>query len=332
MTRIVVTIILAIASCMPGLGQTTKKLSQQTPEQIESQVLELLSAGKQSDAEELLNANIRDFKNHQRVVFLLACCTRSRFMVRDAAPIFAAVANMGTNSPAGKCALHILYLDTKKDSDQHFSALRNLVENNPADLMLRWMMAVQCRTYDKNEEGCKHYAKLLEKWNPGPVLVHQTYGNLLDELDKFEEALVFRRKAVELEPAGWSYQGLGDTLAALRRFKEANEAYSKSVELAPENSSYWRSWAWGLGQEKRYPEAIMKCKQAFSVNPKDYKALVYWGWCLETQGNYKEAIEKYKEALTINSAYEYAKKHIKDLESRIATKPSQTSNGKTDTK
>jgi tetratricopeptide (TPR) repeat protein len=317
---------------MPGLGQTTKKLSQQTPEQIESQVLELLSAGKQSDAEELLNANIRDYKNHQRVVFLLACCTRSRFMVRDAAPIFAAVANMGTNSPAGKCALHILYLDAKKDSDQHFSALRDLVENNPTDVMLRWMMAVQCRTYDKNEEGCKHYAKLLEKWNPGPVLVHQTYGNLLDELERFEEALVARRKAVELEPAGWSYQGLGHTLASLSRFKEANEAYSKSVGLAPENPSYWRSWAWGLGQEKRYPEAIMKCQKALSINPKDYKALGSWGWYLEIQGKHKEAIEKYKEALKINNSYEYAKRHMKDLEGQIAAQPAPASNEKKEAK
>jgi tetratricopeptide (TPR) repeat protein len=317
---------------MPGLGQTTKKLSQQTPEQIESQVLELLSAGKQSDAEKLLNTNIKNYKNNQRVVFLLACCIRSRFMVRDAAPVFAAVINMGTNSPSGQCAFHILYLDAKKDSDQHFSALRDLVENNPDDLMLRWMVAVQCATYEKNEEGCKHFAKLLEKWNPGPVLVHQEYGNLLDGLKRFEEALVSRRIAVELEPAGWSYVGLGYTLAGLNRFKESNEAYSKSVKLAPENPLYWRSWAWGLGQEKRYSDAIMKCQKALSIDPKDYKALDSWGWYLEVQGKNKEAIEKFKESLEINSSDEYAKKHLKDLEDQIATKPSQTANGKTDTK
>lgn len=332
MTRLVVSMILAIACCMPCLSQTTKKSPQQSPERLESQFLELLSAGKQSDAEKLLNTNIKNYKNNQRVVFLLACCVRSRFMVRDAAPIFKAVVNMGTNSPTGQCAFHILYLDAKKDSDQHFSALRDLAENNPDDLMLRWMMAVQCRTYDKNEEGCKHYAYLLKKWSPGPVLVHQTYGNLLDKLNRFEEALVERRKAVELEPAGWSYQGLGDTLVSLSRFKEANEAYSKSVELAPEDPSYWRSWARGLGQEKRYPEAIAKCKKALSINPKDYKALGSWGWYLEAQGKIKEAIEKFKEALAINSSYEYAKNHMKNLETQIAAQHAPASNERKDSK
>jgi tetratricopeptide (TPR) repeat protein len=320
MRRSVFILILA-ALCMPCLSQPFKKATPLSPERIESQFLELLSAGKQSDAEELLNTNVKNHLNNQRIVFLLACCVRSRFMVRDAVPIFVAAMNMGTNSPSGQCALHILYLDSKKESDQHFSALRELVENNPGDPILRWMMAVQCRTYDKNEEGCKHYAKLLEKWNPGPVLVHQTYANLLDELKKFEEALVERRKAVELEPAGWSYEGLGLTLTSLGRFKEANEAYAKAVELAPENSSYWRSWACGLGQEKKYPEAIAKCKKALSVNPKDYKVLSTWGWYLEVQGKNKEAIEKYKEALIINPSYAYAKNHLKDLEKQIVTQP-----------
>jgi len=331
MRRSVFILILA-ALCMPCFSQPLKKATQQSPEQIESQFLALLSAGKQSDAEELLNTNVKNHLNNQRVVFLLACCIRSRFMVRDAASVFSAVVNMGTNSVAGQCAFHILYLEARKDPDQHFSALLNLVENTPDDLMLRWMMAVQCATYEKNEEGCKHYAKLLEKWNPGPVLVHQEYGNLLDGLKRFEEALVSRRIAVELEPAGWSYEGLGYTLAGLNRFKESNEAYSMSVKLAPENPLYWRSWAWGLGQEKRYPEAIEKCKKALSLNPKDYKALGSWGWYLEVQGKNKEAIDKFKEALTINRSYEYAKNHLNDLEKQLATQPNQTTNKKPDVK
>ena len=63
-----------------------------------------------------------------------------------------------------------------------------MVENHPADPLLRWMMAIQCRSRGDNEKGVVHFAKLLEQWSPGPVLVHQTYANLLDNLDQYEEA------------------------------------------------------------------------------------------------------------------------------------------------
>ncbi len=305
----------------PSLATQTPLSIPRSPAQIESRVLKLLGAGKQSDAEEYLDTYAPQHKNNQRVVFLLACCVRSRFMVREAAPIFAAVAEMGTNSVTGQCALQILYLDVRKDTEQHFDALRGLVESNPGDMMLRWMIAVQCRSFDKNEEGVTHYRKLLEHWSPGPVLVHQTYGNLLEELDKYDEALVERRKAVELEPAGWSYQGLGSTLSSLKRFKEADEAYAKSVELAPDNSSYWASWGWGLMQERRFPEAIAKCEKATSLNPKGYRAYSYWGRCLELQGNKPEAIAKYKRVLELNNNYKYAKERIQALEAEAKPAP-----------
>ena len=301
----------------------------QSPAQIEARVLQLLGAGKQSEAEEYLDTQAPQHKNNQRVVFLLACCVRSRFMIRESAPIFAAVADMGTNSVTGQCALQMLYLDVRKDIDQHFNALRSLVESNPDDMMLRWMIAVQCRSFDKNEEGVKHYRRLLERWSPGPVLVHQTYGNLLEELEKYDEALVERRKAVELEPAGWSYQGLGSTLSSLKRFKEAGEAYAKSVELAPDNSSYWASWGWGLMQERRFPEAIAKCEKAISLNPKGYSAYSYWGRCLELQGEKQEAIAKYKKAIELNHNYKYARERITALEKEVEAKPASASGGNT---
>ena len=310
-----------------SLAAQTPLSMPQSPAQIESRVLQLLGAGKQSDAEEFLEVYAPQHRKNQRVVFLLACCVRSRFMVRESAPIFAAVADMGTNSVTGQCALQILYLDVRKDADQHFTALRGLVDSNPDDMMLRWMIAVQCASFDKNEEGVKHYRKLLEHWNPGPVLVHQEYGNLLEELEKYEEALVARRKAVELEPAGWSYQGLGSTLSSLKRFKEADEAYAKSVELAPDNALYWSTWAWGLIKERRLPEAIAKCEKAVSLNPKGYNAYSYWGWCLELQGKKQEAIAKYNKVLELDNNNTYAKEHIKALATEVEAKPAHASDG-----
>lgn len=302
-------------SCQEQSNANQPKLS---PAQVETQVLRLLNAGKQSDAETLLEQYVPVYRKNQRILFLTACCERSRFMIQEAAPVFAAVADLGTNTITGKCALHILYLDAKRDAHTHFEALQQLVEANTNDVMLRWMIAVECRSFNQNEEGVKHYQKLLEQWNPGPVLVHQTYGNLLDELHQYEEALTERRRAVELEPAGWSYQGLGNTLAALNRFSDANTAYAKSVELAPRRSAYWTSWAWSLSREKNFPEAIAKCEKATTLNPDDATAWKQWGYCLELQGKMDEALGKYKKALAIDSADEYTKARIKVVQGQLA--------------
>jgi tetratricopeptide (TPR) repeat protein len=236
------------------------------------------------------------------------------------------------DSVSGQGAFHILYLDLKKDTDLHFNALRRLVDENPNDMILRWMIAVQCRAYGKNEEGVKHYLKLLEKWNPGPSLVHQTYGNLLDELNRHEDALAEHRKAVELEPKGWSYQALGNTLVLLNRCTEANEAFRKSVEYSPDRSEFWQSWAWGLLGEGKFQESIAKCEKAIALNPENSIAWEYWGRCLELQGKLQDALQKYRKSVMLNGTDKFAKDHIKDLEEKIASRSNPVGDGNVPTK
>jgi thioredoxin-like negative regulator of GroEL len=186
-------------SCSKTTGQSTPELS---PSAVESRVDELLSAGRQAEAEALLRQYAEPYRTNQRIMFLRACCSRSRFQVDRSFPLFAAVANMDADTVSGRCAWHIMHLDGQRDIDEHSASLRRLTDENPDDTMVRWMAAVQCRTFDRNEEGVEHYKKILEKWDPGPSLVHQTYANLLSELKRYEDALVERRMAVELEPAG----------------------------------------------------------------------------------------------------------------------------------
>jgi superkiller protein 3 len=286
-------------------------------EEVNSRVLQLLDAGKQAEAEELIEKELQLLPREPRLLFLRACCARSRFQVADSLPLFEAVAKAAPKSSHGRCAALMVELDEGRDVERRFAELRPLVDENASDPMLRWMIAVQCRARGKSEEGVKHYKKLLQHWNPGPVLVHQTYGNLLDELGRFEEALVERRKAVELEPAAWSYQGLGNTLAALRRFHEANKAYAMSVELAPEGATYWRAWAWGLLKQGRLDDSIAKCERAIALDSTDYLVWTFWGNCLELQGKLQAAVAKYRRAIAISDAALEAKRRLAEVEKRL---------------
>jgi tetratricopeptide (TPR) repeat protein len=294
-------------------AESAKKPPELSPAKVEERFLGLLKEGKQAEAEELLSKYVRQYRDNQDVVFLYAACARSRFMVSEALPIFDVVADLGRDTPRGKCATYMLRLDTRRDVEENFASLSKLVDANPDDIVLRWMIAVQCRTLEKNEEGVTHYKKILEKWDPGPSLVHQTYGNLLDELHRYEEALVERRKTVKLEPAGWSYQGLGNTLTSMGRYQEANDAYRKCVELAPNHPEYWRCWGWSLLRQKDYVNAISRVEKAVALNPRDSKAYQYWGQCLENTGDKVGALDKYQKAVKLDPCNEYVLQRIEAL-------------------
>jgi tetratricopeptide (TPR) repeat protein len=264
----------------------------------EKQVLALLAAGRQSEAEALLaaqvqhfpkaiqlvgllqdqkpeeadkfaEANFKEIRAGQRTLFLLAACARSRFDIKGTGPFLHAIYGINTNTPSGKCAQLVRRLDSDKMRwappqivNDAFADFKKLVDANPGDIMIRWMMAVECRHWDRNAEGAQLYQQILEQWEPGPSLVHQTYANLLDELHRYDDALVERYKTVKLEPAAWSYDGLGNTLDSLGRSKEASEAHAMAARLAPNSLPIWIHWARGLLGTGKYHETLETGKHA----------------------------------------------------------------------
>lgn len=217
-----------------------------------SQAMKLVIAGDQSGAEHLLERSIGaavDSGDSPDVeeVFLAAVLTRSRFQIEEAAPAFDYVRRASPETSHGQAANYILLLDQRAPRlERNFRLLQELADRKPADPLLLWMLGVQCRSLERNEIGVVAYAQLCKAWDPGPVLVHQTYANLLDALARYEESLVHRQLAVKLDPKAWSYDGLGNTLTALKRWKEADEAYARATEMAPDRSRYWLNWSISL--------------------------------------------------------------------------------------
>lgn len=276
-----------------------------SPQEVEEQALKLLSAGKQWEAQDLLAQSVNtltearqalglllkkqqaeaaaalgkraDFhRKWQRVIFLYAACIRSRFEVPESLPVFAMTIMIDGASTVGQASVCLCLLDAdpkvRKNPEETFAKFRKLADANPDDIVIRWMLAVQCRTYDRNEEGVEHYKKILEKWKPGPVLVHQTYANLLDHVNRFEEALVERRIAVEMEPAAWSINGLASTLDNLKRFDEAYKARAEVIRREPDQSGYWSNWANTCNRMHRFDEAIAKANRALELDPRNDQA------------------------------------------------------------
>ena len=249
--------------------------------------LELLKQGKQKEAEKTLDQAIQRDPKNQRLLFFKGACARSRWMKREALPIFDSVSKLNPTTPEGKCATLMVAIDTQQEYKENFEALETLQKENTNDVLILWMSAVACRELGKrdapriySEKGAKFYAQLLDEMNPGPVLLHQTYANILsEELGRHEEALKHRKIALRLEPAPWSHQGMANTLSHLGRYAEADTHYQQCIELAPNNPTYLTSWAWSMGQRGNYKKAFELYEKAAKLAPNRPNSWKNLGWC-----------------------------------------------------
>lgn len=309
----------AVALCLGAFGvlpadpPPPKAISQMAFD-AEVQCFQLLAAGRQREAESVVERAVGAEPTNQRLAFLKACLRRTRFDVRESAKQFLALIELDRDSTEAIAAELIVRLDSKRDVDNSFDILASIVEEHPGDPMLRWMIAVQCRSLRRNEEGEKHYRELAKIWKPGPSLMHQTFANILDDLKKYDESLVSRKITVELEPAPWSYQGLADTYTRAGRYEEAGKAYEQCVALAPDKYQYWRAWGWGLMRAKKNEEAEVKLKRALELNPKDGKSYGHLATIAERRKQKAEAIRLHKECLKYDPENEHSRDALIRLE------------------
>lgn len=298
----------------PKLRQQIATLKQASPSQVYEAVIGELSAGRQGEAEAVLNVFVGIHTNDQRLAFAQAVCTRSRFNTQQADGQFRRVFAMDPRTVEGNCARYVLDLDDHNHVDDNFKGLHLLAADNPDNPLFHWMIGIQCRDYyrhtnrkDRSPAGAQAYQRVLELFDVGPVLVHQTYANILsEELEQNEEALAHRRIAVRLDPKAWSYDGLANTLTAMKMYDEANQTYAKSTELDPNYARYWLNWAGSLYSQGRYEDCISKAKIALAVDPGYYLARYFWGLALEAQAKRKKALVQYEEAIRLNPAFPIA--------------------------
>lgn len=295
----------------PNARKLVAQLRNAGPARVYESALSELAEGRQRDAEAILNMFVDIHTNDQRLIFAQAVCSRSRWSKETSTWQFNHVLEMDPTTLEGNCARYILDLDGRKRVPENMNSLHLLITRNPDNPLLLWLMAMECRdnfkltdetTYSRSAAQC--YRQMLKMWKVGPVLVHQTFANVLsEELDQQEEALKHRRIAVEMEPASWTYFGLANTLYSMKKYGEANEAYKKLVELDPHSVDHWRNWADCLYDQKLYDECIDKCKKALECDPSFFRAYNTWGNCLDSQGKYEPAKEKYRKSIALNPAY-----------------------------
>jgi TPR repeat protein len=272
------------------------------------EALGFLGKGRQKDAEALAAEACTAYPDSQRLLFLRGVLERSRFSKPASRQSFSAAYALGADTVPGQAVAAVVTMDMGLMVDGGFESLRGLISGHPDEILIRWLFAIECREHRKYaEEAAEQYEVMLEEWPVGPVLVLQTYANILTEaLGRPEDALEHRMLAAELEPTTWTYQGAANTLKALERYEEANEVYAKLLELDPKDSNHWTQWGSCLFEMGDYAAAAEKFEQAYACNRTDVASLLFWGRSLEKQGRQGEGFSKYAQAVEQDPGHQYA--------------------------
>jgi ankyrin repeat protein len=252
----------------------------------ESDILKHLAAGNQQNAEKLLADTLEEDSQLFSLYFWNGVLARSRFSVRDSAPYFFVTASKFGDTPEGQAAACILGLDfsvEQRSALYYYNALLLLAAQNPRSVPIRLMAAVMARTLTRSNKfglegerktrillsGVREYEAVLTLLEPGtgPVLVHQTFGNILDDLEAYDRAVAHKLTAVKLERKEWSLHAAAWSMYSAGLYSEALPLAQEAIALDPSNENYhWTSAniLWALG---RPTEALAAWELASQLNP-----------------------------------------------------------------
>lgn len=157
-----------------ALEESQKQIVALPPDAAYVAVLGVWGKGNQAGAKVLLDRLTQEYPEDSRLAFFRAVCTRSRFEIAEAYPLFGKVVQLAPDSTEGMAAQAMRKLDLKTGVDAQFAVLRELITKHPNHLLLLWTIGIACRSCNFNQEGADAYEALLKRVDPGPVLVHQT--------------------------------------------------------------------------------------------------------------------------------------------------------------
>ena len=125
-------------------------------------------------------------------------------------------------------------------------------------------------------------------------------GNILNNLERYEEALESYKKALDLAPKSVdAWVNRGKTLNNLERYEEALESYQKGLNLAPKSVDAWVYQGIALLDIQRYEEALAACDRAVEIDSKNHQALNIQALALSLLKNFEKAITAIDEAINL---------------------------------
>ncbi len=187
--------------------------------------------------------------------------------------------------------------------------LRRAVELKPGFMTPLHNLIEMYRRQGRYEDGLEA-ALIVIGQNPNSFVGQSSSGLMLLQLNRFEEAETYLRRAVELDPRNaTNLQNLAEALRKQQRYEEAVEWYGKVIEADPDLVQAYAAMADTFIQIKRYDEAASTLERALGrFTDSIWRASLHnlMGMAEEGRVDYEAAAEQYRLAYRSNSHFEEA--------------------------
>lgn len=244
-------------------------------------------------------------------LFLLGVELRSGFEVKESSKVFGTLITKDPNSPEGLASACILGVDLSKDPSSalyYYNALLALADQHPDSIPINWAAAILARALTRDMlrynlwyevrnriliAGIRYYQSVMNLMAPseGPSLLHLTYGNLLDDLDSHDQALVERQTALKLSRSGVNLHAISRTYYELGQYDQAIPLIKEAIGKEPNTAKYIGQYAEILERQGAFKDAIKEGIVGAAVHPQWDDALKRCMFMSRDLGDVKSAYE-----------------------------------------
>jgi tetratricopeptide (TPR) repeat protein len=146
-------------------------------------------------------------------------------------------------------------------------------------------------------EAVVYYSEAV-KLRPDSSEIRNNYGNTLQEMGKLDEAIAQYKSAIKFDPNyTLTYYNLGLALAKKGDYEGAIQQYRLYAGAAVDEIDIRRDMAIQLAKEGKVDDAVNQFQRAMIVNPDSTEILSNFGYALAQSGKPKKAIEYYDKVL-----------------------------------
>ncbi|GAB6030269.1 hypothetical protein CHUAL_005944 [Chamberlinius hualienensis] len=162
-----------------------------------------------------------------------------------------------------------LFMDQGKleEAFQHFEKLMDCKDDENLCTYCCHMGTILSQM-KKYEDALVYFKKAIEI-DPTCVIAHSCVASMLDKLNDFENAIKHHKIAIKLDPSSsvtsTAYFVFGKTLMKMGDYENAEKICATAINLNPNSPNYYVMMANICMERRKYAEARVHCKTAFQL-------------------------------------------------------------------
>ncbi len=195
----------------------------------------------------------------------------------------------------------LMYLEKYNESIDNCNLAIELDENNEDFYYVKGL----CYYYDKNYKDAIECFDIVLSKNPryGAAYYYKTYSLL--NTSKEKEALEMVETAIDLKVQHIErfYSIKGEILENLNKYEEAINEYKNAINCEPNDAGYYYSAGYALSEIEKYDEALEHYLKSLELDPNQSRLYVNISYCLYNLERFHECIEYCDKAIAMEPDY-----------------------------